>query len=181
MLLASEWSRKYLFIGSAPSLSLNCIYECRLLVESKTLTSHHNPRPTALKILLTLVPCIWRSVARVQCHPSSARLRESFLGKNRLEVQWPPFQEPVPQYTQVGFSSIPIFIVGAIGLGFLTFNGNMPVGSASVAIAPACHRPESDVNAAYLPVNRGKIYCENSQARHFPLLLHVSRNKKQER
>ena len=46
----------------------------------------------------------------------------------------------------------------AIGHGFRKFSSPMPVvGSASVAIAAACHRPKDDVDAAYLPVSWGEV------------------------
>ncbi|KAF2163976.1 hypothetical protein M409DRAFT_68213 [Zasmidium cellare ATCC 36951] len=69
--------------------------------------------------------------------------------------------------TQVGYSCPPIVVailigvvlsVGAVGLGWRRFKGGMPVvGSCSVAVASACHRPKGDGDASYVPVKWGEV------------------------
>ncbi|RMZ86815.1 hypothetical protein DV736_g5959, partial [Chaetothyriales sp. CBS 134916] len=51
-----------------------------------------------------------------------------------------------------------VTIATVIGLGRLRYNGNIPlVGSCSVAIAAACHRPTWDVDAYLNPVQWGAV------------------------
>ena len=76
------------------------------------------------------------------------------------------------EYSEVGFSCLPILlviIVGlvmlavAIGAGFRKFASHIPVaGSCSVALAAAAHRPTHDADAAYLPVQWGAVGREES-------------------
>lgn len=52
-------------------------------------------------------------------------------------------------------------------LGFRKFSSYMPVvGSCSVAIAAACHRPKDDVDAAYLPVSWGEVGEPSGEVHH---------------
>ncbi|KAI5360755.1 hypothetical protein Slin15195_G086710 [Septoria linicola] len=97
--------------------------------------------------------------------------------------------EPNGKYTTVGilsqaaYSCTPMLLAillgiamlaGLVVLGLRRLEGYMPIaGSCSLAIAAACHRPLSDVDAAYLPVSWGEIegetkddpprYCFTSQ------------------
>lgn len=70
--------------------------------------------------------------------------------------------------SQVGYSCLPIMLVIILGTTMLLLawiisrrkfdNGALPIaGSCSVAIAAACHRPDDDVDAAYLPISWGDI------------------------
>lgn len=55
-------------------------------------------------------------------------------------------------------------LLAAVGLGFRRFKSHIPVaGSCSVAIAAATHRPKSDVDAAYLPVQWGEVNNEGTE------------------
>ena len=50
-----------------------------------------------------------------------------------------------------------IMLLVALGMGSRRFKSSMPLaGSCSMAIAAACHRPEDDIDAAYLPVQWGE-------------------------
>lgn len=74
--------------------------------------------------------------------------------------------------SQTGYSLVPILLVIVLGLvmlgalvgqGFRRFASPMPVvGSCSVAIASACHRPKDDEDAAYLPVAWVEVHHEGT-------------------
>lgn len=80
----------------------------------------------------------------------------------------------------VGYSCLPLLLVIllgtsllliALGLGFRKLHGCIPVvGSCSVAISAACHRPKEDIDASVLPVNWGAVSrhrcCFTSQKVH---------------
>lgn len=85
----------------------------------------------------------------------------------RLVAYYDEQKDPdTPDISTIGFSLPPILtamIIGfimlalLIGLGFRKL-GSMPVaGSCSAAISAACHRPEEDVDAAFLPVQWGAV------------------------
>ncbi|EME79722.1 uncharacterized protein MYCFIDRAFT_115582, partial [Pseudocercospora fijiensis CIRAD86] len=72
--------------------------------------------------------------------------------------------------SSVGYSCPPILVTMLIGIvllfvalamGFRKFGSQMPIASScSVAIAAACHRPQDDADAAYLPVQWGEVESE---------------------
>ena len=75
--------------------------------------------------------------------------------------------------SQTGYSPLPILLVIMLGIVMLMllighgifrkFSSCMPVvGSCSVAIAAACHRPKDDEDAAYLPVAWGEVVSEGT-------------------
>jgi hypothetical protein len=67
----------------------------------------------------------------------------------------------------VGFSTAPMLctillgtcmLLVAVGMGFRKLPSSVPIaGSCSMALAAAAHRPESDVDAAVLPVKWGVV------------------------
>lgn len=69
--------------------------------------------------------------------------------------------------TQLGYSCTPLLLavllggfllLAIVGISFRTLPGHMPVvGSCSLAIAGACHRPKDDAGAALLPVAWGEV------------------------
>ena len=71
-----------------------------------------------------------------------------------------------------GYSPLPILLVLILGIfmlgilignGFRRFSSPMPVvGSCSVAISSACHRPKDDEDAAFLPVAWGDVNHEGA-------------------
>lgn len=73
--------------------------------------------------------------------------------------------------TQAAYSCLPILLTILLAtmmllslaiLGWRKLHGCMPVvGSCSLAISAACHRPKDDPDAAYLPVNWGEIPHED--------------------
>ncbi|KAK5697818.1 hypothetical protein LTR17_023785 [Elasticomyces elasticus] len=82
-------------------------------------------------------------------------------------------------YSEVGYSCLPILCVVllgtamlfcALGMGCRKFASSMPVaGSCSVALAAACHPPEHDEDAAFLPVRWGELVDvsgEDDEIRH---------------
>lgn len=83
--------------------------------------------------------------------------------------QDPGFGDPgvATDTSQIGYSCPPIIcciILGsvmlmvALGQGFRKFASGIPVASScSVAISTACHRPESDIDAASMPVLWGTV------------------------
>lgn len=74
--------------------------------------------------------------------------------------------------SETGFSPLAILLALLLGVvllvvlimhGFRRFKSPIPVvGSCSVAIASACHRPKDDEDAAYLPVAWGDVNAEGS-------------------
>ncbi|RMY19582.1 hypothetical protein D0866_12777 [Hortaea werneckii] len=74
--------------------------------------------------------------------------------------------------SELGYSCLPILLaillgtamlLVAIGSGFRKFASHIPVaGSCSVALAAAAHRPKSDVDAAFLPVQWGDVNSEGT-------------------
>ncbi|KAF7198361.1 hypothetical protein HII31_00100 [Pseudocercospora fuligena] len=74
--------------------------------------------------------------------------------------------------SSVGYSCPPILVAMLIGIvllfvalamGFRKFRSPIPIASScSVAIAAACHRPNDDPDAAYLPVQWGEVEAEGS-------------------
>ncbi|KAI5369857.1 hypothetical protein Slin15195_G007350 [Septoria linicola] len=80
----------------------------------------------------------------------------------------------VDDISQVGYSCAPILgsiligaalLLGALAAGFTRFRTDMPVaGSCSLAISAACHAPNSDQDAAYLPVMWGETVVQESVA-----------------
>ncbi|KAF2716324.1 hypothetical protein K431DRAFT_257778 [Polychaeton citri CBS 116435] len=76
------------------------------------------------------------------------------------------------EISQTGFSNAAILctivlgiamLLVAVGMSFRKFRSEMPVvGSCSVAISAACHRPKADADAAYLPVKWGEVVIEDS-------------------
>lgn len=78
-------------------------------------------------------------------------------GKEVLTCAWSPI------------AIITVMILGTILLLLLCLNGcrrykpGMPLaGSSSAAISAACHRPETDVDAAVLPVRWGSLRTEGA-------------------
>ncbi|TKA83796.1 hypothetical protein B0A55_00078 [Friedmanniomyces simplex] len=82
-------------------------------------------------------------------------------------------------YSEVGYSCLPILCVVllgtamlffALGMGCRKFASNIPVaGSCSVALAAACHPPKHDEDAAFLPVRWGEVVDfsgEEDEIRH---------------
>ncbi|KAK3069871.1 hypothetical protein LTR53_011458 [Teratosphaeriaceae sp. CCFEE 6253] len=77
-------------------------------------------------------------------------------------------------YSEVGYSCLPILLVVllgtamtvfALGMGCRRFESTMPVaGSCSVALAAACHPPKDDGDAAYLPLRWGAVGEETGEA-----------------
>lgn len=76
--------------------------------------------------------------------------------------------------TQAAYSCLPIVLAILLAammlmslalLGFRKLHGRMPVvGSCSLAISAACHRPKDDSAAAYLPVSWGEV--EHGEGEH---------------
>lgn len=76
-------------------------------------------------------------------------------------------QDESLSFSRTGYSPLPILIVLVLGITMLTvlvahafrkLSSPMPVvGSCSVAIASACHRPKDDTDAAFLPVAWGDV------------------------
>lgn len=76
-------------------------------------------------------------------------------------------QDEFASFSQTGYSPLAILlviIVGIVMLGVLVAHAfrrlasRMPVvGSCSVAIASACHRPKDDDDAVFLPVAWGEV------------------------
>lgn len=51
-----------------------------------------------------------------------------------------------------------IIVLGGVGLSYHHYPAGMPLaGTCSASISAACHRPEGDVNAAFLPVQWGAV------------------------
>jgi hypothetical protein len=73
--------------------------------------------------------------------------------------------------SQIGYSCLPILVAILLALAFLgtlffmsmrVLATDIPiVASCSAAIAAACHRPEKDVDAAYLPVWWGEVIVDS--------------------
>lgn len=54
-------------------------------------------------------------------------------------------------------------LLAAVGSGFRKSASHIPVaGSCSVALAAAAHRPKSDIDAAFLPVQWGEVNSEGT-------------------
>ncbi|RMY99326.1 hypothetical protein D0862_07171 [Hortaea werneckii] len=75
-------------------------------------------------------------------------------------------------HSEVGYSCLPILLaillgtamlLAAVGSGFRKSASHIPVaGSCSVALAAAAHRPKSDIDAAFLPVQWGEVNSEGT-------------------
>jgi hypothetical protein len=80
---------------------------------------------------------------------------------------WKDGVENSPNSSVVGFSTAPMLctillgtcmLLVAVGMGFRKLPSSMPIaGNCSMALAAAAHRPESDVDAAVLPVKWGVV------------------------
>jgi len=85
----------------------------------------------------------------------------------RVTVWFKDAQTEKSTASAVGYSPAPILctillatcmLIVAAGMGFRKLPGSIPIaGSCSVALAAAAHRPESDVDAAVLPVKWGVV------------------------
>ncbi|GAB1740943.1 hypothetical protein NU219Hw_g6013t1 [Hortaea werneckii] len=74
--------------------------------------------------------------------------------------------------SEIGYSCLPILLAILLGIAMLVtvlwygcrkFPSSMPVvGSCSVALAAAAHRPKDDVDAAFLPVQWGEVRGEGT-------------------
>ena len=69
-------------------------------------------------------------------------------------------------------SQVLLLLAIIIGLRKLHSDVMPIVGSCSVAIAAACHRPKDDVDAAYLPVSYGEV--KHSESDGAPDVYHCS-------
>jgi hypothetical protein len=85
----------------------------------------------------------------------------------RVSVWKDGMEISLKSYSAVGFSPAPILctillgtcmLLVAVGMGFRKLPSSVPIaGSCSMALAAAAHRPESDVDAAVLPVKWGVV------------------------
>jgi hypothetical protein len=92
----------------------------------------------------------------------------------RVSVWKDGMETSLKSYSAVGFSPAPIFctillgtcmLLVAVGMGFRKLPSSVTIaGSCSMALAAAAHRPESDVDAAVLPVKWGVVCApENAE------------------